>query len=171
VHLGLLVAVVGITTSAVYDRQTEITLHEGETAAFAGFDLRYDGVRTLVQPQRRVMVATLSVTDGSDDAPVVVLTPSLNLYPGASEPIGTPSIRIGTPATAFEDLYASLVSVDAASGVATFRVFLNPGIMLLWIGGAVMVLGGLIAAWPSRRLPTPPRPAPAVERLHEEVPV
>jgi cytochrome c-type biogenesis protein CcmF len=120
-----------------------------------------------------VIVSTLNVTEASTGAPVAVLTPSMNLYPGASEPIGTPSIRIGTPSTAFRDLYSSLVGVDRASGAATFRLFLNPGIVLIWAGGAVMVLGGLLAAWPTRTRPPAPR-APVVVRAledREEVPV
>jgi cytochrome c-type biogenesis protein CcmF len=171
VHLGLLVAVIGITSAAVYDRSTELTLRTGQTATFAGYDMRFDGVRTLDQPQRRVLVATLTVTDASSGDPVVVLTPSLNLYPGSSEPIGTPSIRTGTPGTLFRDLYSSLVSVDATSRSATFRLFLNPGIDLLWAGGAVMVVGGVLAAWPSRGPTPPPRPMPLAERTREEVAV
>ena len=172
VHLGLLLAIVGIAAGAIYDRSTEVTLEKGQTAVFAGYTLRYEGVRTIVEPQRRVIVSTLNVTEASTGAPVVVLTPSMNLYPGASEPIGTPSIRIGTPSTAFRDLYSSLVGVDRASGAATFRLFLNPGIVMIWAGGAVMVLGGLLAAWPTRTRPPAPRApvvVPALER--EEVPV
>jgi cytochrome c biogenesis factor len=51
---------------------------------------------------------------------------------------------------------------------ATFRFFLNPGVLWLWVGAAVMALGGLLAAWPSRRMPVP-LPAPAEERALAEV--
>jgi cytochrome c-type biogenesis protein CcmF len=167
VHVGLLVAVVGITTSAVYDRQTEMTLRTGQTASFAGFALRFDGVRTIEQPQRRVIVATLSVTDASDHAPVVVLTPSLNLYPGATEPIGTPSISKGTPANRFRDLYTALQSREQQGKGATFRLYLNPGVFWLWVGGGVMVLGGVVALWSvKKRQPAPrPKPPPVPERV------
>ena len=40
-------------------------------------------------------------------AEIVALHPSLNLYPGSSEPIGTPSIRTGTPFNGMTDLYVS----------------------------------------------------------------
>ena len=45
------------------------------------------------------------------------------------------------------DLYASLVTVENSTR-ASFRFFANPGIGLLWFGGAVMALGGIVAAWP-----------------------
>ncbi|HET6750954.1 MAG TPA: cytochrome c-type biogenesis CcmF C-terminal domain-containing protein, partial [Actinomycetes bacterium] len=86
------------------------------------------------------------------------MTPSLNLYPAASEPIGTPSIR----SSPLRDLYASVVGVEQAGEQATFRFFLNPGVTWLWVGGAVMALGGLLAVWPSRQRPAPPAVPAAV---------
>ena len=75
------------------------------------------------------------------------MTPTLNLYPAASEPIGSPSIRYGL----LKDLYASVIGFDDRGQRATFRFFLNPGVTWLWVGGAIMALGGLLALWPLRR--------------------
>jgi cytochrome c-type biogenesis protein CcmF len=154
VHLGVAVAVIAIIASASFALQSEVTLSRGQEAAFAGYVLRYEGQRVLRQPQREVLVARLSVSH--DDRSLGEVRPSLNLYPGASEPIGTPSIKYGV----FKDLYSSVVGFDGDVGErATFRFFLNPGVMWLWVGGAIMSLGGLVAAWPSRRrtlLPQPP---------------
>ena len=54
------------------------------------------------------------------------------------------------------DLYASLISLQDNGGVATFRLYRNPGVNWLWLGGLVMALGGAGAAWPD--------PAPAHRR-------
>lgn len=158
VHLGVAVAAVAITVSSSFARQTEVTLARGEDVVFAGYELRYEGRRELRQPHRTVLVADLSVArDGRAQGSV---TPSLNLYPGASEPIGTPSIRYG----AIKDLYASVIGFEGEGELATFRLFLNPGVMWLWVGGGVMALGGLLASWPGRR-GAAPTPAPDVERV------
>ena len=47
---------------------------------------------------------------------------------------------------------------------ATIRVFTKPMILWLWIGGAVMAIGTLLAAFPGRRRrrPTDPASAPIV---------
>ena len=46
---------------------------------------------------------------------------------------------------------------------ATIRVFTKPLILWLWIGGAVMAIGTLLAAFPGRRRrPTDPVSAPIV---------
>jgi cytochrome c biogenesis factor len=75
------------------------------------------------------------------------ITPSLNLYPSSSDPIPTPSIRYG----AFHDLYASLLSFAADGQQATFRLFDNAGVMWLWVGGGIVLLGGAVSLWPEAR--------------------
>jgi cytochrome c-type biogenesis protein CcmF len=79
------------------------------------------------------------------------------MYPSASEPIGTPSIHYGV----LKDLYTSVIAFDENGNRATFRFFLNPGVMWLWVGLGVMALGGVLAAWPFGRrrgaVPAEPR--------------
>jgi cytochrome c-type biogenesis protein CcmF len=163
VHIGFAVAAVAITASSSFARQTEVTLARGQQTVFAGYVLRYEDQRVLDQPQRQVLVADVAVF--RERRSVGGVTPSLNLYPGAGEPIGTPSIRWGT----FRDLYASVLGFEGQDGErATFRFFLNPGVMWLWVGGAVMVLGGALAAWPERRRRAP-APLPAPQRALAEV--
>jgi cytochrome c-type biogenesis protein CcmF len=145
VHLGVVAAAIGITASSAFATEAEFTLARGERVSFAGYDLTYERQQVLRQPQRTVVVADVAVARNGES--LGRLTPSLNLYPGASEPIGTPSIRYG----ALRDLYASVTAFDAGGRDATFRFFLNPGVTWLWIGGAVITVGGLLAAWPSRR--------------------
>ncbi len=167
VHLGLIVAVVGVSWAALSDRSSEVTIARGEVVHAQGYDLRFDRLTTRDEPQRRVLVAELTVLDPQTGQEVVRLQPSLNLYPAASEPIGTPSIRVGTPFNGMVDLYASLVTVENGTR-ASFRFFVNPGIGLLWFGGAVMAFGGIVAAWPSRpRAASPRGPEPLAERREE----
>lgn len=162
VHLGVAVAAMAITASTSFAREAEVVLGPGERAAFAGYEVRYEGRRLVEEPHRQVVIADLAVSrDGRAQGR---LTPSLNLYPGGSEPIGTPAIRYG----AARDLYASLLGFTG-SGRATFRLFLNPGVTWVWVGGAVVALGGLYAAWPGRRRAAAIPPPGAEERERVEV--
>ncbi len=153
VHVGVAIAAMAIAVSSSFAHRTDVTLSRGQATAFAGYSLRYQGERVVRQPQRVVLIADVKVTRGGRDAGTV--NPSLNLYPAASEPIGTPSIQYGV----LKDLYTSVVSFEGDGRTATFRLFLNPGVMWLWIGLGIMALGGLLAFWPGRRggaLPLPP---------------
>ena len=149
VHVGLAVLAVGITASSNFGQQTEVTLRTGQATTFEGYQLRYDRLGSDEQPQRTVLTTFVSVSDRSGSH-VGAMNPRLNLYPGASEPIGSPSIRRGV----VWDLYASVIGLQDNGASATFRFYRNPGVNWLWIGGALMALGGAAAGWPSRTRPT-----------------
>ena len=162
-HLGLAIVAVGITVSSSFAHQQDVLLGRGQVASFEGMEFRYAGTRELKQPQRTVVVATLEVR--KDGTRTAALTPSLNLYPGASEPIGTPSVLVGP----IRDLYASFTSFEQGGATARFRLYAIPGVLWVWVGGAVLALGGIVAAWPTRR--RPPAVAQAVSTREEVVAV
>jgi cytochrome c-type biogenesis protein CcmF len=169
-HLGVLVAVVGISWSALADRSSEVAVSSGEFVRAGAYELRLDGVQTREESHRRVIVARVTVIDAGTGGEVVGLQPSLNLYPASSEPIGTPSIRVGTPWNGMRDLYVSLVSVEGdGDGSVVLRFFVNPGIGLLWLGGLVIALGGVVAAWPARSRTGPPWVVGSPAEPREEV--
>jgi cytochrome c-type biogenesis protein CcmF len=142
VHVGLAILAAGITTSSSLGQQSEVTLKAGQSTTFAGYVLRYEGMRTAQEPQRTVLTTPLSVRSGGSS--LGVLNPRLNLYPASSVPIGSPSIRRGLA----QDLYVSVISLQDSGGSATFRLYENPGVNWIWFGGALMALGGAGAAWP-----------------------
>jgi cytochrome c-type biogenesis protein CcmF len=146
VHLGLALVAAGIIASSSLAQQTQVTLKTGQSTVFAGQVLRYQGLHADRQPQRIVFSTTVSVTNPGG-GPAGTLDPRMNLYPAATAPIGSPSIRRGI----VWDLYASLISLQDNGGSATFRFYHNPGVNWLWLGGLVMALGGAAAAWPARR--------------------
>jgi cytochrome c-type biogenesis protein CcmF len=155
VHCGLALVAAGITASSTLGQQAEATLKTGQSTVFGGYRLTYQGLSTDQQAQRVVLTAAVRVAGAG------TLNPRMNLYPAASEPIGSPSIRRGV----VWDLYASVISLQDDGNSATFRFYRNPGVNWLWLGGFVMALGGAAAAWPMRRrragLEPPSSPAPA----------
>ncbi len=135
------VAPAAIAASA-FASQTEVSLERGQQVTFAGYVLRYEGLRPQPEAQRMVLRAPVGVSrDGRGQG---VMEPALNLYPAAAEPIATPSIRYGV----LSDLYISVLGFDDQGEKATFRVLLNPGVTWLWMGAALMALGAAIGYWP-----------------------
>jgi cytochrome c-type biogenesis protein CcmF len=154
VHVGLAVLAAGIVASGAFAQQSEVTLHRGDSVAFGGHRLRYEGLTTVQQPQRTVLTTRLRVsTPGSRRSEV--LDPRLNLYPAASEPIGSPSIDRGP----VWDLYASVIGLQDDGGSATFRLYRNPGVNWVWLGALIMVVGGVAAARQRRSRPRAAWPA------------
>ena len=75
------------------------------------------------------------------------MVPRLNHYKAMNQAIGTPAVLSGLD----EDLYLSLVQVDVEGAMASLSVVVEPLVAWIWIGGGIMLLGTLVAAWPARR--------------------
>jgi cytochrome c-type biogenesis protein CcmF len=50
------------------------------------------------------------------------------------------------------------------AGVATFRLFLNPLVSLIWLGGLLLLGGTAIAVWPATQVARRPVPGTAPAR-------
>jgi cytochrome c-type biogenesis protein CcmF len=62
--------------------------------------------------------------------------------------VGEPSVRTSL----WNDVYLTLEQpLPGPDGVATIRVIIQPLVSWLWVGGALMALGTLLAAFPGRR--------------------
>jgi cytochrome c-type biogenesis protein CcmF len=79
---------------------------------------------------------------------------------------------VGTPAidsNIFHDVYLTIDRLPAAAGgPVSIGVIVQPLVVWLWVGGAILVLGSLLALVPCRRRrPTDPvsAPVPAVADL------
>jgi cytochrome c-type biogenesis protein CcmF len=73
-----------------------------------------------------------------------VKTPSTEVAIHASMSLLSPT-RLG------EDFYVTPLWVDPETGRANFRIFVNPMVNFIWIGGLVLVLGAHLAVLPDRR--------------------
>ncbi|MEE8302198.1 MAG: cytochrome c-type biogenesis CcmF C-terminal domain-containing protein, partial [Candidatus Tectomicrobia bacterium] len=144
IHFGVVLIFVGITGSAAYQIEQDVVLHPGESATVGPFTLRYDGLARVVQPTHESFLATIRVARGGHQ--LTTLYPEKRLYFVQNQPTTEVALRTSL----LEDLYIILAGFET-SQVATFRVFVNPLVVWLWIGGLVIVLGTMIAIWPERR--------------------
>jgi cytochrome c-type biogenesis protein CcmF len=145
---------IGIIVSSVYDMEGEATLLPGESATFGQYNITYDQAHYDTSATRITLTADLSLY--KNGRYIGVLSPGTSLGIADESPVGEVAIR----STFFEDLYIMPVDwqqVALADNTQTIQVSLiarlNPFIMWIWIGGIILLLGGLIAFWPSMRLP------------------
>ena len=60
------------------------------------------------------------------------------------------SSEVAVDTSPFRDVYVVLVGLTP-DGLARISVFINPMMMWIWVGGLLMLVGSLVAVWPSRR--------------------
>jgi cytochrome c-type biogenesis protein CcmF len=142
VHLGVVLIAVGFAASHSFSHQTNLTLVPGQTRAFDGHSFTYLGTRQVATSTHTGLRALVRV-DGHQ-----TYGPSVDDYPFASEPIGTPSVK----STLTQDIYLTLASTPAKPGAAAvITVIIEPLVSWIWIGGLLMLGGCALSAWPPRR--------------------
>ncbi|MGH2348819.1 MAG: cytochrome c-type biogenesis CcmF C-terminal domain-containing protein, partial [bacterium] len=147
VHLGILLILVGVTASTAFATQMQVTLAPGEQASVGRYVLRYDRLGQSAQPGLQTTTATLSVA--ASGRPAGTIQPRHVYHVVGDQATAAIGLRSGWR----DDLYVVLVgwSTDRR---ATFRILVNPLVMWLWTGGAVIALGASIAIFPTRRRET-----------------
>ncbi|MEZ5265782.1 MAG: cytochrome c-type biogenesis CcmF C-terminal domain-containing protein [Acidimicrobiales bacterium] len=153
VHLGVVLIAVGMAASSSYLRDAEFSLAPGESASLGGHTVTYLGLQTIERTEKRSYVAAVQVDGGP------IHEPSVNLFRTTGQSVGEPSVR----STLRDDVYLTLEQpLPGEDGVAVIRVIVQPLVVWLWIGGALMAVGTVLAAFPGRRRrPTDPVSAPA----------
>lgn len=154
IHLGVVLMALGIIGIELFQTETQGTLARGQSLELDGYTVRYDSLAIFdVQDGRNV--ARAEVTVFKDGRNLGTLAPRRDYYYDSGQPMTIPGVR----STMSEDLYVLLVDWQPVSEQgATFKVYHNPLINWLWVGGFVFIFGMLVAAWPDRE------PAPSVKR-------
>ena len=145
VHFGVVLVVLGITASTVFKLEKEVALQRGESLALGRYQVRFDGLTAWQEPQRFVVQGTFTVLHAN--RLVAEMRPSKRFYASEQQPIGTVDVR----STPREDLYLVLSSFTQDGASATVKVLIRPLVMWIWLGGAVMAVGAVVAIWPDRR--------------------
>ena len=163
VHLGVVLAAIGLAASGSFDQQAEARLAPGDSRRVNGHDITFEAFSERQSSNRLVRAAAMQV-DGN------TLEPRLQRFPNGTQEIGKPAVRYGLVDT----VYLALIQGPRSSdGTILVRVIVQPMVGWLWAGGALMVAGTALSAFPgSRRRGTDPTSAepPLTQRSREGAP-
>jgi cytochrome c-type biogenesis protein CcmF len=59
-----------------------------------------------------------------------------------------PSTEVGIRSTLQEDLYVVYAGSVGGTDRATYAISINPLVVWVWIGAAILIAGGLVTMWP-----------------------
>jgi cytochrome c-type biogenesis protein CcmF len=155
VHVGVIMIAVALASSNSFTHSATLSLAEGEVVEWGGHTFELESVTERVNSRGSESVLAANVVlDGAK-----TYAPAITTYLNIGQSVGTPSVRTGLT----KDIYLTLESgAQAGATTATIRAFVKPMILWLWLGGLVMAIGTLLAAFPGsrRRRPTDPVSAP-----------
>ena len=146
VHLGILIVTLGVTGSQAWSVQTETTLRRGEATELAGYRVRFDGLTATEESNHFKVAGAFTVSNGRV---LSVLRPAKKFYPQEQSPIAGVDYRLGFG----EDVYLVLGDFARDGSEATVKLQVNRLVSWIWIGGAVLTLGALLAILPDRKRP------------------
>jgi cytochrome c-type biogenesis protein CcmF len=147
---------IGIIGIEVFQTETQGTISQGQRLTLGRFAVSYDSLATFDTPDGR-NVARAVVTVYKDNQLIGELYPRRDYYYESQQPMTIPGVR----STMEDDFYVLLVDWQpVSSSGATFKIYHNPLVNWLGLGGLVFILGTLIAAWPDKE----PEPEAATVR-------
>ena len=142
-HLGLGVWVLGVTFVSLYSIERDVRLGPGQAADLEGYSFLFRGIEPYAGPNYDADRGTVEVS--RDGRVIAELWPEKRLY-RAQQSVMTEAAVDHTP---LRDLYVALgepIDKSNADGDWALRVYYKPMMRLVWWGGMIMSLGGLLAA-------------------------
>ncbi|HTO42432.1 MAG TPA: heme lyase CcmF/NrfE family subunit [Rhizomicrobium sp.] len=137
-HAGLGVSLMGIAGTTLWRVETLALLGPGDTAQVGPYAITMGRVSRDDGPNFAAIRAHIQVRKGGQL--LATLDPAKRVYPVEQQETAETAIRT----TGLSDLYLALGD-ERGRGQFVVRAYYNPLAPFIWIGGAIMALGGLIA--------------------------
>jgi len=143
-HLGVLVLVIGIIASTIYQTEKVVNLRVGDEFTLGDYQVKLNKIHEVEGSNWVAQEGVFLVT--RQGQPITELRPQKRVYPESQ----TPTTESAIFAINMGHIFLTMPDVSA-DGVAVARGVLNPLILWVWGGGAIMGLGVLLNIFRPRR--------------------
>jgi cytochrome c-type biogenesis protein CcmF len=140
VHVGIVLMMIGFS-GAFFNEEILENVEPGDSVSLARYDFQYLTAEAI--PEQHYGGAKARIALYHEGQPVSVLTPEKRMYWLEQQPTSIPAIH----STLSEDLYVILTALEE-DGSATLKIYRNPLVNWIWMGGVVLILGNFVILWP-----------------------
>jgi cytochrome c-type biogenesis protein CcmF len=137
-HLGIAVSLAGMASESAFTRETLVAARPGQVVRVGPWNIRFDAVEPLAGPNWTAVEAKLTAWKAGGRG--IVLRPQARMF--NSPPTETSEAAIATRPGG--QLYTVIGKPDG-EGRWQLRLWWKPLVTLIWLGGAMIALGGLLA--------------------------
>lgn len=142
-HLGVLVMVVGIIASSIYQLERVVVMRPGDELALKGYTVKFMGSREVQGPNWIAQEGIFNVYEG--ERFITQMRPQKRIYTVSQ----TPTTEAAIYTVQMGHLFLTMPETSP-EGV-TVRGLINPLVLWVWYGGAIMGLGVLLNIFRPRR--------------------
>jgi cytochrome c-type biogenesis protein CcmF len=151
VHAGIVMIFAAFAGMAFRGVHGDVRLGPGETFSATdpygrAWTFTNQGISEFTALNRRVAGVTLATTIDGAVGPILSSEKRQHVD-SRGNPTFEPSTEVGIHSTARQDVYVVLAGI-VGDQVASLSITFNPLVVWVWLGGALMALGGLIVMWP-----------------------
>ncbi|MBW4329551.1 heme lyase CcmF/NrfE family subunit [Stakelama sp. CBK3Z-3] len=136
-HLGVAVAVTGMASEAAFTRERLVALRLGQSVDVGPYRVAFTGVKPQVGKNWSAIGGVLTARRGGGTA---VLNPQRRYF---SDPVTT--TNESAILTAFDGQLYTVLGERNADGRWQLRLWWKPLVTLIWLGGGMIALGGLLS--------------------------
>jgi len=142
VHLSIALMAIGVVGSQGFKLENEVSLSPGQETTIGSYRLVYERLEDSRTATKEVVGAVVNVYSGN--TLLGQMTPTKEMYKNFEQPNTEVAIR----STFTEDLYLILAGWDT-NEKASFKFEVIPLVSWLWAGGYLLLLGTVVAYWPT----------------------
>ncbi len=138
-HLGIAVSLAGMAAESAFTEEKLVAARIGETVEVGPYTVRFDSADPIAGPNWTAIEATLTARRG--DGKPFLLKPQARMF--SSPPTETSEAAIATSITGGQ-LYTVIGKTDE-QGRWQLRLWWKPAVTLIWLGGMLIALGGILS--------------------------
>jgi cytochrome c-type biogenesis protein CcmF len=142
-HIGIAICALGVGLSTAYDAQRDVRMAPGDSAEVSGYQFDFVSLKQIQGPNFSAYRGEIEVMSGGKV--VATMLPEKRSYRAGGQVMTEAAID----GKLSRDLYVSLGEPLAGDAWA-IRLYVKPFVRCIWLGGLLIGLGGLLAAFDKR---------------------
>ena len=136
-HLGIAVSLAGMASEAAFTRETLVAARPGETVEVGPYRVQLTAVEPVAGPNWTALEGRLTASRGGS---AFSMTPQARTF--SSPPTDTSEADI---ATMLDGQLYTVIGRPDEQGRWQLRLWWKPFVTLIWLGGALVALGGILS--------------------------
>ena len=138
-HLGCAVSIAGMASDSAFTQENMVSMKVNETRPIGPFNVTLLGVREKAGPNYQILEAVLSVRKGQD-GPEFEMLPQLHAFTDPQMTTNQAAIK-----TRWNGQLYLVLGENSDGENFLMRLWWKPFVTLIWLGGAMIALGGLLS--------------------------